>query len=626
MKKLASFALAFALCAACAVPVLADETKATTIKANIPSSYTVVIPAETTIQFDHTETKLEGTLHLSAAQLDPGHSVKISATPNALQNSAATSETIPFTLYANNSPFDSATLNSDGKLNAGASANFTPWTPIGKKGQPFAGMFDGNGKTIRGLYIDDSSKNYVGLFGCVGKSGTATGTVQKVTLADSYVRENKYVGGICGYNNGGTIEQSTNQTTVTGCEQAGGICGYNSGNITSCTAGGSVSTTSGDSVGGICGYNNTGGTVKSCTSGCTVEGKDSNTGGICGYNWGGLLGCRNTGTVSGRKMVGGVCGNNRSSGNAIQGCYNEGAVFGTMSVGGVCGSNSGNLKKSYNTGTVTTGTGLYVGGVCGTNNANLQECYNNGKVSGAKSAVGGVCGYNSNGTIQGCYNIGNVSGNDCVGGVCGQNYGGGTAENCYYLVGTSENAFGGGSEDATCESKTEIQFRNGEVAYLLQKAINDATAAGETAPQVWGQTLTGENPETYPVLGGAKVYCVEGYYHNHNGSCAACNDPGKPDKAGDTYQIASYENLLWFAKLANGTLMQGMPAKPAANAVLMKAIDITVDTVDTVGTVGKSWPGIGTSDAPYNGSFNGNGHTVSLTSADVSTAAANRRR
>ena len=64
---------------------------------------------------------------------------------------------------------------------------------------------------------------------------------------------------------------------------------------------------------------------------------------------------------------------------------------------------------------------------------------------------------------------------------------------------------------------------------------------------------------------------------------AACNDPGKPDKAGDTYQIASYENLLWFAKLANGTLMQGMPAKPAANAVLMKAIDITVDTVDTVG-------------------------------------------
>ena len=119
---------------------------------------------------------------------------------------------------------------------------------------------------------------------------------------------------------------------------------------------------------------------------------------------------------------------------------------------------------------------------------------------------------------------------------------------------------------------------------------------------------------------------MEGYYHNHNDSCAACNDPGKPDKAGDTYQIASYENLLWFAKLANGTLMQGMPAKPAVNAVLMQAIDITVDTVDTVGTVGKRWPGIGTNNDPYNGRFNGNGHTVTLKGADVSTAATNRRR
>ena len=57
--------------------------------------------------------------------------------------------------------------------------------------------------------------------------------------------------------------------------------------------------------------------------------------------------------------------------------------------------------------------------------------------------------------------------------------------------------------------------------------------------------------------------------------------------------------------------------------MLMKAIDITVDTVDTVG---KSWPGIGTSDNPYNGRFNGNGYTVTLKGADVSTAAAKRRR
>ena len=108
MKKLASFAIAFALCAACAVPVLADETKATTIKASIPSSYTVVIPAETTIKFNEPETKLEGPLYLSAAQLDPNHKVTVTATVNALKNDKDSSKTIPFTLYEGNTVFTSA--------------------------------------------------------------------------------------------------------------------------------------------------------------------------------------------------------------------------------------------------------------------------------------------------------------------------------------------------------------------------------------------------------------------------------------------------------------------------------------------------------------------------------------
>ena len=49
----------------------------------------------------------------------------------------------------------------------------------------------------------------------------------------------------------------------------------------------------------------------------------------------------------------------------------------------------------------------------------------------------------------------------------------------------------------------------------------------------------------------------------------------------------------------------------------MKDIDITVDTVDTVDTGGKRWPGIGTNNDPYNGRFNGNGHTVTLMDADT---------
>ena len=99
MKKLASLAFAYALCAACAAPVLADETKTTTITTTINPTYTVVIPAATNITFNHTDTNLNGTLHLSAAQLDPDHEVTISATEYELENQADNTKTIQFTLY-----------------------------------------------------------------------------------------------------------------------------------------------------------------------------------------------------------------------------------------------------------------------------------------------------------------------------------------------------------------------------------------------------------------------------------------------------------------------------------------------------------------------------------------------
>lgn len=105
MKKLASLALAFALCAACAAPVLADETKTTTITTTINPTYTVVIPAATNITFNHTDTNLNGTLHLSAAQLDPDHEVTISATEHELENQADNTKTIQFTLYEGSNSF-----------------------------------------------------------------------------------------------------------------------------------------------------------------------------------------------------------------------------------------------------------------------------------------------------------------------------------------------------------------------------------------------------------------------------------------------------------------------------------------------------------------------------------------
>ena len=108
MKKLASFALAFALCAACAVSALAANPTSgvTQITTSIQPTYTVEIPAQTSIPFNATSTPLATNLGLSKAQLHPGSKVTVTVTVNPLKN--AKGNEIPFALYEGNTVFTSA--------------------------------------------------------------------------------------------------------------------------------------------------------------------------------------------------------------------------------------------------------------------------------------------------------------------------------------------------------------------------------------------------------------------------------------------------------------------------------------------------------------------------------------
>lgn len=466
---------------------------------------------------------------------------------------------------------DNITINSgvlnNGELNTGA--NFTPWTPIGTEAQPFTGTFDGNNKTIGGLYIDGTA-DYVGLFGCIGKSSTATGTVQKVTLADSYVRGNENVGGICGYNNGGTLQDCHNTGTVSGTTNVGGVCGKNSSTLENSSNTGKVSGT-GEHVGGVCGLNDTGGTVKGCYN---TTGESSGTGEVTGKG----------------RFTGGVCGYNFYG--TVQECYNNGKVSGTDSVGGVCGKNRSTLEKSYNTGKVI-GTGDDTGGVCGYNDA------------GNFISAGG--------TVKGCYNTGEVTGTKNVGGVCGYNEA--TVENCYYLTGTSAKAVGDGTGVSTnCASKTELQFQNGAVVYQLQSDL------GEGAEQVWGQRIdtgTGETDKT-PVLSSDSTYAVHPaatgsickrysnkpdqkfdshQYDEETRVCSRCGESEQLKVVDGYYEIYNQDQLREFANLINTT----SNGETKINARLMN--DITMD--------GTEWTPIGTSyQHSFKGTFDGNGKTI----------------
>ena len=233
----------------------------------------------------------------------------------------------------------------------------------------------------------------------------------------------------------------------------------------------------GELIGGVCGKN-TDGIIINCYNTGTVNGQ-YNIGGVCGYSEGGtIINCYNTGVVNGYEDVGGVVGRaflyNDNIDSTITNCGNTGTVSGTEDVGGVCGMNGkGKFENCNNTGTVSGSQ--YVGGVSGFNGSLLTRCNSTGTVSGSRY-VGGVSGINNGGTITNCY---------------------------YDSTIYTGNAIGKNSSGTVTkvEGKTIDEFKTGEIAYLLSQdcTIDEVTYDGT----IWGQTI---GKDTYPTLGGAKVY------------------------------------------------------------------------------------------------------------------------
>lgn len=114
-------------------------------------------------------------------------------------------------------------LKADGAV-ADDTSGFEKWVVMGNTDTPYCGEFDGNGHVIRGLYFDDSEAAKVGLFGEVDNS-----TIKNLGVCDSYFKGSKWVGGICGLNDG-TIQNCYFTGTVGGNYNVGGICGYNKSN------------------------------------------------------------------------------------------------------------------------------------------------------------------------------------------------------------------------------------------------------------------------------------------------------------------------------------------------------------------------------------------------------------
>ena len=197
---------------------------------------------------------------------------------NTLANAILTAN-----ITVNENLLDSLQYDTEGNVSNGS--DFITWTPIadwmGNRTTQYSGTFDGNNKTVSGLYFNGDS-TCIGLFG----SSESDGNIKNVGVVDSYFKGNDHVGGVCGNNAG----------TITNC--------YNAGNLTAIEPSATV--------GGICGYNN-GGTVTNCynTGTVTATGSVASVGGVCGCSIAPISNCYNIGTVTATSSsadISGICG------------------------------------------------------------------------------------------------------------------------------------------------------------------------------------------------------------------------------------------------------------------------------------------------------------------------------
>ena len=289
------------------------------------------------------------------------------------------------------------------------------WTPIGNYFKQYQGTFDGNGKTIRNLFISSTS-NEIGFFGYV-----ADCRIKNITFDNAKVKgnDNCSTGILAGYVRSCVIEN-----------------------------------------------------IKT-TGNCSVEGQYE-TGGIAGGANGNISNCENHAIVNGLHSVGGIVGICFDSENSITSCANYGEITGTEDfVGGIIGYfGEGSLQNSANYGNVTgdarVGNLIGYANICNINNvlgignitANYADC--NGLIVGyiadASSTASGILAYNSSAKMT-------IKGTELTG-------------DAVVAIGDGSLTYPEGKNEAdVVKAFTPEQLKSGEVAYLLNGSKSEGELA-----------------------------------------------------------------------------------------------------------------------------------------------------
>ncbi len=197
-------------------------------------------------------------------------------------------------------------------------SQYINFTPIGNSSFQFSGNYDGNGFTIKDLYIKNAGGQNIGLFGYT----SSIAVIKNLRLLDVYIYGNSAVGALVGYNQG----------TIDRCAVSSTHNDYPAQTIYIFGQSAQDSYIFGQFAGGLVGGNV--GTITNSYSIAKINsGKDfPYAGGFVGANSGTIRNCYSSGAVTGSAPIGGFTSFNNGS---IDSCFWDTETSGlTISAGG----------------------------------------------------------------------------------------------------------------------------------------------------------------------------------------------------------------------------------------------------------------------------------------------------
>lgn len=346
------------------------------------------------------------------------------------------------------------------------------WTPIGIVGQnvtfkgedmspnhhPFQGTLDGQNHTVRNLYIHNDTLSCGALFGHISLA-----TIRNIRLENVQVFATSSAAALCAQSSYGSVIENCHVMSgkITVRESwAGGIAAYIRNYCWEAWSNYNYDQH----------YTNYYSVIRNCSNNADIlslchSGGGTHLGGIAGIagSWGTeenetmhIIGCKNTGSITGRLGFGGICGyfsEQTAAPVIIDSCANYGHlhrkgpinwskdtyIFG---VGGIVGATTtkGSILHCLNAGDILNDT--------------IFDEYQSGR-DFPPTTHGGIVGYIPSGQVKGCVNIGYSDGKMPFGGICGH---AGRASSAYI-----DNCLNAGSAVGQCGG---IAYKLGKYAYV----------------------------------------------------------------------------------------------------------------------------------------------------------------